>query len=523
MILPSSTIVQDLVPGYAFQSEPEWRYFRFFCDHMVDTLTGPTRTTLWERSIPQAGEMQPWVRDITIALGALGISQTIKTEPDVVEVRQSQQSHESYAMMRYGQALTRMQEVVNIGAVDTRQILLISILVFCFEAMQGRKDTACINVAKGLRAIADLQMKAKQELDLNGEVLQPYPRRVFDEDLACAEYNLDTQLLHFYDPRSAIEHRAILSDMEPIMAMMPPQFPTIDSAVCFWSVQFRRNSHFVAAARAEIADLDSGMGAAPTGWSDGVKFWLHVSPEKVPDIVPALLVQYTEFLQDLKTFRQASSMVLEQHSSRPSADADKKAFHDHYASHIIHIQMAVSELQFASCFFPSPIIRDDYLPVFQDVVERAPLLIPYLIQTYNPTRTNKETTFTFHFLVSVLIALATVAGQCRIQPTRDQALSLLAKIYTEANDYKEGICEIKIIYWLAKAMRDWEEAERDPETGHIPESGRLTFAKDMEVGSKSVVCTLWKRWGEGRRLVVHEYEHHIWDQWLETFPRYCLE
>lgn len=146
--------------------------------------------------------MESWVRDITVALGALGLSQTTKANPKSSELWRVKQAHESYAMIKYGQALTNMQEAVNNQVVNTRQIFLISVLVFCFEAMQGRKDTACINAAKGLRAIADLHLEAKKRAD--GSALQSYPKRHHDEDLACAEWYVQSL------SRTSFNHRTSL-------------------------------------------------------------------------------------------------------------------------------------------------------------------------------------------------------------------------------------------------------------------------------------------------------------------------
>jgi len=332
---------------------------------------------------------------------------------------------------------------------------------------------------------------------------------------------LDTQLLHFYDPRSASEHQTILRELNVLVAGMPAHFDQLCDVFCFWSVMFRRNSHFVAAARAQVSDVDPTVGAVPVNWNDGFKYWLHVGPEHKTETASTLLEELEGYIADLERFRAAATWVMAEHSTLQPTDFRGKAFKSYYAQHVVHVQIAINQIQFASCFYPSPIVWDNYIHVFQDIVDRAPVLMPYLVQKRSSSHDDQISSFTFHFLISILIALATVVNLCRAQPIRDEALALLARIYTEANDYKEGICEIRIIYWLAKAIRDWEEIERD-EAGYIPECERLSFAEDLVVGPKIVVCKLWRGYGEGRTLVVREYEHHLQDEGFNGTAEYCV-
>jgi hypothetical protein len=122
-----------------------------------------------------------------VALGALGLSQT--TRRNTNDVRRLKIEHESFAMIKYGQALAHMQEVVNDQNVDTRQILLISLLVFCFEAMQGRKDTACINAARGLRAVTNLHLETSQRKSTGESRMSPYAESIYDEGMLDKQSN----------------------------------------------------------------------------------------------------------------------------------------------------------------------------------------------------------------------------------------------------------------------------------------------------------------------------------------------
>jgi hypothetical protein len=261
----------------------------------------------------------------------------------------------------------------------------------------------------------------------------------------------------------------------------------------------------------------------PEDWSDGFKYWLQLEPKHIPEPPTTLVEELVEYVQGLDDFCTASAGVMAQYSAYPSGNVGEKSpeIEGYYLLQVIKIQVAINRIQFASCFHPDPMIWDDYESVFQEIVDSTPTLIPYLVKSRS-LGDEQQSGFTFHFLVSILIVLATVVNLCRIQPIRDQALTLLARIYNEANDYKEGICEIRIIYWLAKALRDWEEVERD-DNGSIPGHKRLAFAADLQVGPKTVACNLWRGYGAARTLVVREYEHHLRDEGVNSLYEDCIQ
>jgi hypothetical protein len=51
-----------------FESEQDLRYFRIFCEETAGQISGPFMTGLWNRLMPQASEVVPFVRHAIIAV-----------------------------------------------------------------------------------------------------------------------------------------------------------------------------------------------------------------------------------------------------------------------------------------------------------------------------------------------------------------------------------------------------------------------------------------------------------------------
>jgi hypothetical protein len=211
-------------------------------------------------------------------------------------------------------------------------------------------------------------------------------------------------------------------------------------------------------------------------------------------------------MADLARYREASNDVLtrgRQRQTTPDYSRSKKLTH-YCLSHMMQIQMAANKLHLLFCFSLSHMVYDNYRRLFQDIVAASPKVIPMLVGKPKPDR--QQNPFTFHFMISILPSLTATVYFCRFQPERDQALAYLEQIYTEANDYKEGVWDIKVVYPHAKRIRDLEEAERDPDTGAIPEEKRMCFADaDVNIAKRRVVWRLWQGVGRGRKLITHTF------------------
>lgn len=91
--------------GPKFSDNKQGRYFRFYCEDIAAQIAGPFATTLWERIVPQSGEVEPSIGHCIAALGALTKSRTIawNQQPLPADWLRTgfQDPHYQYALVQY--------------------------------------------------------------------------------------------------------------------------------------------------------------------------------------------------------------------------------------------------------------------------------------------------------------------------------------------------------------------------------------------------------------------------------------
>lgn len=174
---------------------------------MVPSFSGLLKTDLWLRAIPHAGEAHTWLREVIVALSALGIGRRRTIGICSSSLDCNSHTHELYALERYDKALRNVQLAIERSQIDVRQVLFICMLIFCFETLQGRQQMACQNAVDGLRAVARLR-SGEPRIPWKTQVISMnlYSRTGLDDDMYIAEYSLEAQLAQFINIRSADEH-----------------------------------------------------------------------------------------------------------------------------------------------------------------------------------------------------------------------------------------------------------------------------------------------------------------------------
>jgi hypothetical protein len=94
---------------------------------------------VWNRLIPQAGEIQPYIKQAIVALGALSKSYEETEAPALSN------PHQIYALKMYGKALNGMREDLLLQ--DIANSATACLLVFSFESMQGHQAAASMHAA----------------------------------------------------------------------------------------------------------------------------------------------------------------------------------------------------------------------------------------------------------------------------------------------------------------------------------------------------------------------------------------
>jgi len=124
-------------------SKDENRYFRFFCSDVAKRFGAPYNFSVWEKLIPQVGEVEPFIRHATVALGALQKS-IIVMGHDQKSPRNSHSldPHHMFAVKSYCKALGGMRKAMAQNQGNLTSAFLACILAFCFENLEGHQKAA---------------------------------------------------------------------------------------------------------------------------------------------------------------------------------------------------------------------------------------------------------------------------------------------------------------------------------------------------------------------------------------------
>ncbi|KUJ08752.1 uncharacterized protein LY89DRAFT_724773 [Mollisia scopiformis] len=126
-----------------FNGEVEYQYFLYFRDEVAFDISGPVPEEIWNYVILQATNETTALRNLTIALAALSKS---KSRPE------SAITHHAFAISHYGKALYELRQIIAAGDESAVRISLIaSLLIFCFENIQGSYDQAVAQLRSALR------------------------------------------------------------------------------------------------------------------------------------------------------------------------------------------------------------------------------------------------------------------------------------------------------------------------------------------------------------------------------------
>ena len=478
--LPSSSL-RKLRAGPLFTSEDEGRYYRYYCEDLAAQITGPFKTSLWKRLIPQVGETQESIKHAIIALGALSKSRSYSdTSWDV---------HREYALIQYGKALKGMQIAMQNQTRDYRNALISCILVFCFESLEGHQASASIH------ASGAVSLLFQWSVDRGGHKGRNHPalcaqQFLIEEDLHSAFCGLDLQALLFLDNRPAHLHRRLADKMTAAVEEMPGEFVDLKDCRTFLQVIMRRNFHFIAAARSEIQDVEPNVDHADqdlAAFRPGNNVWIKsTSTLHSPKTIPlALRKQRDQYIADVHQWRKASAHLF-QRTSVPEHDIQ-----DFIGTALLKIHAAMNTIILVRTFFPSETEYDAYLPEFRLIVKLSTLIHPHIISRASST---------FSFDVGIIAALSQVGIYCRDSKVRHQAVDLLLK----SPGYQEGIWDPMVMGKISEAIMQLEEEWMD-ENGYIPGNRRATLLKgDCMLKERRVVQVFAQRVGTDREDDVVE-------------------
>ena len=231
---------QTLTPIYIvpsrdlFRNEQEDRSFRIFSQETSRQLAGYFESGLWNRIVLQASETSVAVRHAVIAIGALNLK-TWSFNGEAVEKRRREFVYHQYSL-----AIREMRKTTASGLTDSRTMLMITILFFCFELYHGNNDAAAAQVHSGIRIMDEYEKFRRTPRHLLGDIPP------VEEEIIEALTRLEIQIMTFDDPRSRDVHLEKTVYGQELIDDMPVRFDSLEDAWRVLNVILKRSLHWLA-------------------------------------------------------------------------------------------------------------------------------------------------------------------------------------------------------------------------------------------------------------------------------------
>ncbi|KAH8782330.1 hypothetical protein F5882DRAFT_405872 [Hyaloscypha sp. PMI_1271] len=435
--------------GVGFEDELNGCCFRIYLEETARQMNGPFPNPIWANLIPQISEMEPFVRDGIIAIGALG-KHSKSQLPRKVSGPSFQGDDYQYALKLYGRSLRGMRDAIARGARGKHELhnaLIACLLVFVFEGMLGNQAAAAVHAECGM----DLLFKSALN-DLQSQAPPTYQH--FEKDLLLALSNLDLQVLLFIDKRSKETHEQIKYFQTMIIGTLPAEFKDLQEARHFWQLIMSRNYHFLKSLQLDLDVLrDERLSTEGTSNMQADELLLRV-PKECPMTKKE---EHLRYRTDIGHWTLAAAHVFDEIAK--GEDEREKA-----GAALLIAQTKISYIMLSGIFFTTETAHDVFLPEFIAIINLSEIILPYLTSAYRGGDPRFSTD------IGIVAGIFLVASRCRFDHVRKRAIEMLLSC-----NLREGIWDALAVAHVATWLRSLELeglAEGDP----IPEEKRAVLS-----------------------------------------------
>jgi hypothetical protein len=427
--------------------------------------------------IPQASEVEPYIRHVIIAVGTLTKLAKDRKKSSGVDVAASCITDTTYALKKYDEALRGMRKAIARGDYDVRKVLIACLLVFCFETLQGNFSAAISHAERGLMLF--YQSVSTIEPGASSLVLKGLGSHMLEGDLMHAYAGLDLYIIFFRDTRSEQIHRALISHQNLLISQMPTIFSDLEEARRFWFMIMRRNYHFLklastnAATNAPNTLLENDENPLENSYL--AMQCMIVSPGRPS---PSLRPEYEKYSDELRRCACACSALFGK--IRHGGTLFQRLCVD-----ILSMHAKVTDIVLSGIFISSELDYDALLPDFKEILSVAQAIHPQILEL-------AEGSAGFHYGYGVNYPLFLVGLRCREQSVRDAAIQLLG-----SREHREGIWDAMALASIAGWVRDFEQNSMN-EDGFVIESQRAFLTSCyLDMQRKKAFIRVARRTGAG--------------------------
>ncbi|CZR69793.1 uncharacterized protein PAC_19693 [Phialocephala subalpina] len=230
-----------------FKSQQEYRFHQFFSEDVAHELAGFNPSNLWQQSILQAAEANPFIRHAVIAVGAL--YKIIHKEPHMrpCDAHRLFKAEHDFAVLEYQKSLVSMRDAISTSSMDVRTALIACLLTVCFENAYGRKDLALLNCFSGTKLRRKFSISPLGNRSLHrASAGAGLSMSCFAEDELVSVFSrLDLSSMLFVDFYPADGHRIFKDELDNLIGEMPSRFNTMEEAVAYGDILTNRCWHFL--------------------------------------------------------------------------------------------------------------------------------------------------------------------------------------------------------------------------------------------------------------------------------------
>jgi hypothetical protein len=440
--------------------------------------------SIWNYLILQLSHQEYFIRDSVVAIGALIKSRaTSSSDRRLAGTYHTVMAkmHKEFALIKYGKAIKSMKASLNSTA--PRQVLIASLLIFCFEILLNNRHTALSTVVTGHALLQDWLVQHRQKDMPCYAILSPEPYSV-DNELVQAFENLDLQISTVCDLRPVGVHRAILYESRNAMQHMPSRFHTLTEARIYLNLVMRRSNHFLSAAwpLVEATSLVREFSAKPPG---PVTVITGVNIFSTSYAVPSsLLIEQREFLYDIHRWSDAFGPLYT--AARLGEAAGNR---DHIIVTLLRVHALATQVVITGVTFTDELSYDIFLPEFHEILA----LVSIVVDEYSKASAQRALAESGFLLgLGITPALYVLVVRCRDRALRRRAIDILRKWHPEACWTPGMIAEIGAF------IMDVEE--KDVTDDIIPEKARAVVtavceAPDQHVGQGQILVQCVQRRG----------------------------
>ena len=224
----------------------EYQCHQFFIANVAPGLSAFSPSDLWHRSILQLVELEPFIHDAIVAIGALHKINNKVSENQRHDARRRCKDEHQFAVLKYQTSLASMRTSIAKGTMNARTALIACLLTVCFENAYGRNDLALRNCITGANLAKSLCIPILSK-PLGQKSSEPanFMACTVEDELVAVFSRLDINAMVLVDPRPGVYHRASKDVLDQRVRDMPTAFNTLKEASTYGSVAMTRCWHFI--------------------------------------------------------------------------------------------------------------------------------------------------------------------------------------------------------------------------------------------------------------------------------------